>query len=336
MKRAAHFALAYLITASTSTAVLGNPSFQAGPTANTTTTEQGQEPGQAATAEVPASHSAETIESHATLEETFRLADEQFQAAHYARAAELFTRVWHLAQTSDNRDRWGRYIAIFAFNAATSHRLARDCDAAFMAFSHYVAAFNQLSTAEQAELRQATDLPAENESWLTELKQECPNERKNAISAAPHADNPAPAERSEIQLQPSGNWLLDVNLPQKSKTRVPEDGASTSNPNLGWLLTAGGAASLAVSGYFLWSGIQNNQDAIDPANKHERYTDYAALRDRDYAAASIIGALGIGLTSVGVYIVAASSDSSDTSRATSNPRVWLFARGTHLGIGAQL
>ncbi len=335
MTRAPHSALASLFalvaclsTVPRANAQIGVPETKASP-----------EPVQADAAPVVAGAVPESTTKgpDTSVEQTFRQADEQFQAANYAQAALLFTRVWQLAQSPEHRERWGRYVAIFAFNTATSHRLNRDCDAAFMAYSHYNSAFAELSSAEQQALRKATDLPADNAAWLQELTQECPASQATVTSVRPApSDNPSPTKRAEIPLQPSGNWLLDVNLPSKAKTPVPKDTTETPVSHLGWILTAGGAASLAVSGYFLWSGMSNDKDATDPANKHERYTDYAARRDRDYVTASIIGGLGLGLASVGIYVLTTSNSSADNEQAKSDPRLWLFATGTQLGLGGLL
>lgn len=314
MIRAQHLALAF---ASSAWSIVWSP-----PTCAETLAEAG------AAQTLPTSGAAES-----TLESTFHQADEQFQAANYARAAELFTRVWQLAQTPEHRDRWGRYTAIFAFNAATSHRLEGNCEAAVTTFARYVSEFEVLPPEQQQTLREATDLPADNGTWLAELKEECPN------TSSVGNTSPAPSSAAQPR-HAASDWLLDVNVP-KPKPTVPKDSPDASSSRLGWFLTAGGVASLAVSGYFLSSGIGNNQDATNPAKKHERYVDYEAERDSDYLIAGVVGGIGIGLASVGLYLLLSSDEdaggkSRDGKQTASGSRVWLFASGDRVGFAGSL
>jgi hypothetical protein len=286
--------------------------------------------------EVAKQNTVTALES-SNLEETFRQADEHFQSADYARAAVLFTRVWQLAQAPENRDRWGRYTAIFAFNAATSHRLAHDCSAAGKAFAQYEEAFAKLTPEQQQALRDATDLPAHNETWRAELHQDCPalGNTENSFPSTPVNNQPLAPTAGQIEEHTTGNWLLDVNVPSNSSARAQPDAPEGSSSHLGWVLTSGGVAALAVSGYFLWSGIQNDNNATEPANKHKPYKDYGGMRNRDYVVASIAGGVGVGLIGVGVYLLAPKS-TPQNSRNTLGSGLWLFASGTHVSIGGNL
>lgn len=266
------------------------------------------------------------------LEGTFRRADEQFQAGNYAQAGRLFTQVWHLSQASEHQGRWGRYTAIFAFNAATSYRLAHDCTAAHQAFADYTRAFDALPAQQQRALRDATDLPADNGAWLAELNEECPS--------LPTSAQPLTTTTATIGVNPTGNWLLAVNLTptpmEKNRAVPPADAPTIAQTRLGWLLTAGGVASLAVAGYFLWSGLDNNRNATDPATKHQPFQDYTGRRDRDYITAGVVGVLGLGLTGGGIYVLTAAAKPVTASHATMEPKLWLFASGTHFGLGGEL